>query len=70
MDILAQVRNDVWIQLLSAALFAIAKDWKQLNCPLVSVRLGTAQSIRKMGYYATKKENKGDLCVQMGKGYL
>lgn len=30
-DMLLQVRNDVCIELFSAALFEIAKDWKQLS---------------------------------------
>ena len=69
-DILAEVRNDVWTWLFSAALFAIAIDWKQLNCLLASAELGRVQSIHKMRYYLTMKENKGDPCILTGKGYL
>lgn len=43
---------------------------KQLNCLLASAELGRVQSIHKMRYYLTMKENKGDPCILTGKGYL
>ena len=41
-----------------AALFTIAKTWKQPKCPLTDVWIKKMWSIYTMEYYSTIKKNK------------
>ena len=51
-------RKDTCITMFSAALFAIAKTWKQPKCPLTEEWIQKMWYIYTMEYYSAIKKNK------------
>ena len=52
-----RIERDTWTPMLTAALFTIARTWKQSRCPLADERIRKLWYIYTMEYYWTIKKN-------------
>ena len=52
-----KIERDICIPLFIAALFTIARTWKQPRCPLINEWIRKLQYIYTMEYYLTMKRN-------------
>ena len=55
-----RVEKDTHIPLFIAALFTIARTWKQPRCPLTDERIKKAWFIYTMEYYSAIKRNSSE----------
>ena len=57
-EVKASVNTKTFIRIFIAALFIIAKTWKQLRCPLVGKWICKQQDIQTMEYYSVLTRNE------------
>ena len=58
-------QKDTWTPMFLAALFTIAKIWKQLKCPQTDEWVKNMWDIHTMEYYPAKKRMSSAICCNM-----
>ena len=58
-------RHMIYIHMFIAALFTVAKIWKQTKCPLIHERIKRMWHMYTMKYYLAMSE---DFLLQLGRG--
>ena len=57
------IQKDTWTTMFIAALFTIARAWKQPKCPLTDERIKKMWHIYTMEYYSAIKRNEMEVFV-------